>query len=158
MRHNSRSDELNGRQERLGKNLNETLTQTQGKSHLVDNIKIEATSSDEKRIDMMEEAMSTDNSASFTSNNKKDVSDTVKQMSQKSRNLEEEKVEESTRNIVDAPLLKSTFEGSLNQTHEWTESNSYKIKDKLEVGGELEDKKTMQQNLKAMQQNVSSHK
>ena len=99
---------------------------------------------------MMEVAMSIDNSASFASNDKKDVSNTVEQMSQKSGNLEEEKVEESTRNIVDAPLLKSTFEGSLNQTHEWTESNSYKIKDKLEFGGELEDKKTIHQNLKAM--------
>ena len=80
MRHNSRSDELNGRQERLGQNLNETLTQTQGKSHLVDNIKIEATSSDERRIDMMEVAMSIDNSASFASNDKKDVSNTVEQL------------------------------------------------------------------------------
>merc|ERR1712106_411414 len=54
-------------------------------------------------------------------------------------------------------LQKSSFDESFNQTQKWIESVSSKIKKKLDIGANLADKKVIQQNLKAIEQDMSSH-
>merc|ERR1712013_975863 len=59
---------------------------------------------------------------------------------------------------IEALLLqKSSFDESFKQTETWIEAVSSKLQAKIDFGSNLSDKKTIHQNLKGIQQDISSH-